>query len=208
MKKLFSAAFLISFIGTLPIGTLNTNVANYALNNNVTGAIQFGVAAIFIEVIVVRIALFLIDRLIRLRQLFKILSLMICVAILFLAFKSLEAAFQMRTIADVLPLAGKQPFYTGLLLSLLNPLHLPFWMGWTAVLKSRQVLNDNGYSIYILAVGTGTAAAFILYGLIGSFLMDVLKTQQYLINWVLGFTLLFTGLMQGYRLIMKKAIQY
>jgi threonine/homoserine/homoserine lactone efflux protein len=194
MWKLFSAAFLISFIGTLPIGTLNTHVATYALNNNFIGAIQFGVAAIFVEMIVVRLAVFFVDRLIRLQRVFKVVSLVMCVVILFLAFKSLEAAFQMRSF--VLPFAGEQPFYAGLVLSFLNPLHLPFWMGWTAVLKSRQLLLR--YDMYMLAVGLGTAAAFILYGVAGS----VLFLNMQFVNWILGFTLLLTGLMA-----IKKAIQ-
>jgi threonine/homoserine/homoserine lactone efflux protein len=204
--KLFFVAFSISFVGALPIGTLNTNVADYSLNGNFMGAFEFGVAAILVEVVLVRLALVLLDKLIRLQKLFKLLSLAACIVILFLAYKSLEAAFHMRSFQDVLPFVGMQPFYSGLVLSLLNPLHLPFWMGWTAVLKSRNVLSSNAaaYNVYIVAIGTGTCIAFIIYGIAGNYLMNTLKAQHNLINWILGLTLLLTGVVQAYKLIVKQ----
>lgn len=201
--KLFWVAFSISFVGALPIGILNTNVANFALNGDFAGAAWFGFAAILVEVVIVRIALVAIEHLVRLKKLFKILSIVFCIVILMLAYKTLEAAFRMRNFQDVLPFAGIHPFYSGLLLSLLNPLHLPFWMGWTAVLKSRKVLNNDAaaYNIFIVAISTGTLLSFTIYALTGNYLMDILKTQHNLINWVLGLTLLMTGLVQAYKLI-------
>jgi threonine/homoserine/homoserine lactone efflux protein len=204
--KLFITAFSISFIGALPIGTLNTNVANYTLNNNFIGAFEFGLAAIMVEVGLVRIALVLLDKLGHLQKLFRYLSAIFCIAILFLAYKSLEAAFHMRNFDDVLPFVGMQPFYSGLVLSLLNPLHIPFWLGWTAVLKGRKILDSKprSYNIYILAIGTGTCIAFLLYGIAGNYLMNALKAQHNLINWILGCTLLLTGLVLAYKLIARK----
>ncbi|AYL98821.1 LysE family transporter [Mucilaginibacter celer] len=201
--KLFWVAFSISFVGALPIGTLNTSVANFALNNDFAGAAWFGLAAILVEVVIVRIALVVLDQLVRLKKLFKLLSIVFCVAILVLAYKTLEAAFHMRNFQDVLPFVGMNPFYSGLLLSILNPLHLPFWMGWTAVLKSRGVLSSEtrAYNIFIIAIGTGTLLSFIIYGVAGNYLMDLLKAQHNLINWILGLTLLLTGLVQAYKLI-------
>lgn len=204
--KLFLTAFSISFIGALPIGTLNANVANYALNGNFKGAIEFGFAAIFVEVGLVRLALLALDKLDHLQKLFKYLSVVMCVGILVLAYKSLEAAFHMRNFQDVLPFVGMNAFYSGLALSLLNPLHLPFWLGWTAVLKSRKILASNpaNYNVYIAAIGTGTLMAFLIYGFAGNYLMNVLKAQHNLINWILGLTLLLTGVVLAYKLIAQK----
>jgi threonine/homoserine/homoserine lactone efflux protein len=111
----------------------------------------------------------------------------------------------MRDFEDILPFVGMQPFYSGLALSLLNPLHIPFWMGWTAILKTRKILGDRAmdYNIYIAAIGTGTCAAFTIYGFAGNFLMNTLKAQHNLINWILGCTLLLTGILLAYKLIAK-----
>ncbi|MBB3054318.1 LysE family transporter [Mucilaginibacter gotjawali] len=207
--KLFLVAFSISFIGSLPIGTLNTSVANFALNNNFMGAFQFGAAAILVEVVLVRIALIVIDKLAHLKRLFLLLSIAACIAILLLAYRTLEAAFHMKNFADVLPFVGMNAFYSGLALSLLNPLHLPFWMGWTAVLKGRKVLisTARAYNLYIIAIGSGTCTSFIIYGVAGNYLMAALKAQHNLINWILGFTLLMTGLILAYKLITKQFLK-
>jgi threonine/homoserine/homoserine lactone efflux protein len=204
--KLFTTAFSISFIGALPIGTLNTNIADYALKGNVWGALKFGFAAVMVEVVLVRIAVVLIEKLAGLQTLGKILSVLACIAIFVLAYKSLEAAFHMMSFQDDLPFVGMRPFVSGLVLSLLNPLHLPFWMGWTAVLKSRKILaaSNKDYNIYILAIGLGTTIAFIIYGIAGDFLMNSLKSAHNLINWILGCTLLLTGLIQSYKLLFPK----
>lgn len=66
--KLFWIAFSVSFVGALPIGTLNTNVASFALNNDFAGAAWFAFAAILVEVLIVRIALVVVDRLVRLKS--------------------------------------------------------------------------------------------------------------------------------------------
>ncbi|OKS88074.1 LysE family transporter [Mucilaginibacter polytrichastri] len=207
--KLFFVAFSISFIGSLPIGTLNASVANFALNNNFTGAFQFGSAAILVEIILVRIALIVIDKLTYLKRLFLLLSIAVCIVILLLAYRTLEAAFHMKNFEDVLPFVGMNAFYSGLALSLLNPLHLPFWMGWTAVLKGRNVLisTPRAYNLYIIAIGLGTSTSFIIYGFAGNYLMDALKAQHNLINWILGATLLLTGLVLAYKLINKQFLK-
>lgn len=146
------------------------------------------------------------DRIGHLQNLFKYLSAIMCVMIFFLAYKSLEAAFHMRSYQDMLPFVGMNAFYSGLVLSLLNPLHLPFWLGWTAVLKSKNILDSNiaSYNIYITAIGTGTFLAFVIYGFAGDFLMNTLKAEHNLINWILGLTLLLTGFILAYKLIAKK----
>jgi threonine/homoserine/homoserine lactone efflux protein len=204
--RLFFVAFSISFIGALPIGTLNTNVADYALNNNFRGAIEFGFAAILVEVVLVRLALVLLEKLEKLKRLFKLLSILACIVIFFLAYRALVAAFHMMNFQDSLPLLSMKPFYSGLALSLLNPLHLPFWMGWTAVLKSRKVLatDARSYNIYITAIGLGTCISFIIYGFAGNLLMNTLKAEHNVINWILGCTLLLTGCIQTYKLIKPK----
>lgn len=201
--KLFSTAFGISFLGSLPIGTLTANVTNYVLNDNLLGAIEFGIAAILVETIIVRLALIIIDKLTHLTKLFRVLSAIMCAVILVLAYKTLQAAFHMRGFNDVLPLVGFNPFLTGMVLSVLNPMHLPFWMGWTAVLKKREILNNapGSYNTYIAAIGAGTAVSFIIYGIVGNLLIGVFKEQHNFINWVLGATLLFTGILLAYKLI-------
>ena len=112
--------------------------------------------------------------------------------ILLFSFLSLEAAWHLRKTGVVIPFKGNAPFISGLLLSLLNPLHLPFWMGWTAVLRARGLLVDTRreYNIYVVAIGTGTGFAFLVYGITGHLLISFLQANQYILNWLTGWLFL------------------
>ena len=204
--KLFFYAISISFLGTLPLGTLNLSVANFAFRHDLIGAVEFSIGAISVEMTLVRVALVAIKRLEALKSMFRVFSILTSLILLALAFSSLLAAYQMQMFRASLPFSTLNPILSGLLLSLINPLHLPFWMGWTAVLKSKKVLDDRrrSYSTFIFAIGTGTSLAFCIYGTIGRFLIHLLGSREVLLNWIVGIVLLITALAQLYKTFFKK----
>jgi hypothetical protein len=203
LLRLGAYAFFISFTGTLPVGTLNVSVTNLVIDGDVRAALLFGLGAILVEVGMVRVALVIVKRLEGMDRLLGWFRLLACFVILLLAFISLEAAWRMRTAGVVIPFTGHAPFVSGLVLSLLNPLHLPFWMGWTAVLRTKGMLSDtrNEYNVYVIAIGVGTAVAFVLYGATGHLLILFLRMNQNLFNWTMGLVLLVTGMVQLWKTI-------
>lgn len=193
--KLFFFACGISLMGSLPPGTLNVSVTTLAFNKGIMAAVEFSIAAILIEMVMVRIAAFAVNKVAGLFfQLFGLLSAFI---IIILGLTTFIASFHPQSAP--IPLAGQQPFLSGLFLSLINPFHLPFWIGWTTVLKSKGILKDQ-YYLYITGIGFGTALAFIAYILAGSLLIQQLGKQQLIINRVLGCFLLAMGLWQFYKM--------
>jgi hypothetical protein len=203
--KLFFWAISISFFGTLPLGTLNLSVANYAFRHDLAGAAGFAMAAISVEMTLVRLALVVVRHLERLKRLFLLFNLLTCGILLALAFSSLLAAWQMQRFRASLPFSTLNPVFSGLLLSLINPLHLPFWMGWTAILKSKKVLDDQpwSYNTFIIAIGTGTFLAFCIYATAGRFLIQLLGSREVMLNWIVGIALLITVLAQLYKIRIK-----
>jgi hypothetical protein len=196
--RLIAYAFLISFTGSLPIGTLNVNITGLVINGDVWAAGQFGLGAILVEVGLVRIALITVKRLEGMNHLLRWFRVLACIIILLFAFINLEAAWHLRKAGISIPIARHAPFISGLVLSLLNPLHLPFWMGWTAVLRTKGLLSDTkrDYNRYVMVIGAGTVLAFIVYGVAGHFLILFLRMNQNLFNWLTGSALLVTGLFQ------------
>jgi len=203
LLRLAAYAFLISFIGSLPIGTLNVSVTNLVIDGNIPAAFLFGLGAILVEVVTVRVALVIVRRLEGMNRLFGWLRLLACIVIFLLALISLEAAWHMRKSVAVIPFTGYAPFVAGLILSLLNPLHLPFWLGWTAALRTKGLLSDtrSEYNVYVTAIGIGTGVAFLLYGMTGHLLILFLRMNQDALNWGLGIALLIAGLVQLRKLI-------
>jgi len=157
--------------------------------------------------LLVRVALLAIRRLERLTHFFKVFNVLTCGVLLFLASNSLLAAWQMEAFRATVPFPSVNPWIAGFVLSLTNPLHLPFWMGWTAILRSKKILGDGAwqYNTFIAAIGLGTATAFALYALAGGYLIRLLGSRQVLLNWVVGIALLVTAITQIYKTFFKRA---
>jgi threonine/homoserine/homoserine lactone efflux protein len=199
--KLFFWVFLISFLGSLPVGTLNVTAASLYTNNGLVAALEFATGAILVEVLLVPIAIVAVRKLERLKRFYRFFGALSCAILFVFAFLSFRMAFEMQKFQTLLPFATQRPFLSGVFLSSLNPLHLPFWMGWTAVLRSRRIFSDSAksYNVYILGIGLGTFLAFVSYGLLGNLLVGFLQDKQTALNWVIGVALLGTGVMQCYK---------
>ncbi len=192
----------ISLIGSIPVGTLNLSVVGLILKHRVADAIAFGIGAIVMEMLIVWFAILILDKLGKLKKVLTFLNLVMCVVLFVLAISSFIAAFQMEKLKDVIPFSSHYPFWAGILLSFLNPLHLPFWMGWTAVLRNKNVFVKSrfGYCVYIFSIALGTSTSFALYGFTGNLFIDFFEANQYILNWIVGFTLILTASIQTYKL--------
>src|SRR5579871_2940490 len=171
--KLFGYVLTISFLGSLPVGTLNINVAGLVINKRIPDAFAFALGAILVEMIVVRIALATVKKLKALKHLYKFFNGITCLILFLFAGMILYAALRMQKLETTLPLTSQHPFLSGLILSVLNPLHLPFWIGWTAILQSK--------------------------GIFCNILIEFLRQKQTMLNWVIGLSLLVTAFVQFYK---------
>jgi hypothetical protein len=202
--RLVAWAFCISFLGSLPVGTLNVTVSGLVVMHYPGSAIEFGVAALGVEVLLVRVALAAVAALGKLERFSRIFGVITIVILLIFATFSLRAAWLGEPLkVAATPLAMLPPLAAGLVLSLLNPLHLPFWMGWSAALRSKGILaaTPADYNFFILGIGLGTALAFFCYGMAGVFLQTHIMNEQPLINGAIGVALLGTAILQAYKLI-------
>jgi threonine/homoserine/homoserine lactone efflux protein len=206
--KLFFWALTISFLGSLPIGTLNVTVTSLVINKGIIQAVEFALGAILVEIVLVRIAIAAVKKSEGLKRLNKFFSALTCIVLFLFAWISFRAAFETHKFETVLPFTSQRPFLSGVFLSLINPLHLPFWLGWTAVLKSKKIFWDSKstYNIYVIGIGVGTSIAFFTYAILGNFLIDFLKEKQTLLNWIIGIALLVTCLLQFYKSFIKEKI--
>ena len=166
-QRLFLSVVGISFAGSLPPGILNTGVFGLVAGVGAASACWFGLGAILTEMAIVRIAhagigwTGRVDRFPR--WLWIGLSLLLV---------SLALLHSGKTAGSLQ--YAHYPFLGGLLLSLLNPLHLPFWLGWTAVLRAKNLLVNARveYHLFSVGIGVGTALAFVVYGISGHFILQ------------------------------------
>ncbi len=193
-------AATISFVGSLPPGTLNVSVSQYMVQGQANDALWFGAGAVGIEMFMVYLSAVAVQWLPKLQVLLRRFAWISFLVLMVLSFLSFRAALTMQQgSVAVLPTESLPPFVWGAVLSLINPLHLPFWIAATATLQAKVVWSakQRAYLWYALTAGAGTAMAFVVYALAAKHL--VLQGQQYLLHWVVAISLCIAALTILYR---------
>jgi threonine/homoserine/homoserine lactone efflux protein len=206
MQKLFRVFFwgmLISFLGSLPLGTMNVTVTQISVQKGIVDGFAFAAGSMIIEVIIVRIALVTMKWLAKQHRLFRLLEYITTLIILFLAVASFVAAYRMTGFVSSLPIQTLRPFWTGSLLSLTNPLHIPFWLGWSTVLINKNILQTSfcQYNWYVIGIGLGTILGFMVFIYAGNYLVLQIQQHQTILNCIIGIVLLITATIQVMKMI-------
>lgn len=207
MKKysiIFLWGILISFLGSLPPGVLNITATQITAEKGQQAAVIFASGSALAEAVIVRFALTGIKHIIIRRRLLQVLELMTAGLLLAMTVGCFIAASRMGGIANILPAYHLPHFVTGILLTIINPLHIPFWLGWTSVLMDKQVLSPvpMEYNWYIAGTGLGTFCGFLAFIFTGPFLFKAFESNQFIICLIAGFVLLMISLLH-----IKKMIQ-
>jgi threonine/homoserine/homoserine lactone efflux protein len=159
----FAIAFFFSFVGTLPPGSLNLTVIQLGLNRRMNTAIRMSVAAAIVEYPYAWLAVEfqeLISRSLDITQNFKLFGSLVMIAL-----GALNLLSTVKSSSNRISRLQENGFRAGVVLGVLNPLAIPFWIAMTAYLKSRGwVTLSNGLELhsYLLGVSTGTLAVFVV----------------------------------------------
>lgn len=204
--RIFFAGMLISFLGTLPLGTLNIAAMQIALTDGFRPALYFALGALLVEVIFVRVSLVAMHWVTRHKRLFGLLEWIAVVVVAALAISSFRAAMDPEVEKNVILSNTIHRFWLGVMLSAVNPLQIPFWFGWSAVLFSKKILTpDNSrYNIYILGIGLGTLAGNMVFILGGKYITEYFDASQQVINLVIGAIFAVTAILLAIKRIFKR----
>lgn len=190
MIQTFFVAFFFSYIGSIPPGTINISVVQLTLTGRIKEAVQFALAAALVEFVYATLAVgvqFLFVSKLDFTLHFKIVaaSVMIVLGLVNFFGKSRRTGEQ----KSILPMAG---FKKGVVISIFNPLAIPFWIAVTAYLESHAwiAINRQTFWIYIAGISTGT------FLLLSTLVLIVSKFRvsfdSFVVNKVTG--LIFMGL--------------
>ncbi|TAH05719.1 MAG: lysine transporter LysE, partial [Sphingobacteriales bacterium] len=206
MFRLFVTGLFISFLGALPMGTLNMSAMQIAITDGYYPAVLFALGALMVEMIYVRMTLVAMGWFRAHKKLLLVMEWLTLVIILVLAASSFYTAMHPTLKANPILSNSIHRFWLGAGLSAINPLQIPFWFGWSTVLTGKGILVRNGYNYvyYILGIGIGTFIGFTVFIFGGKLLVDRLDAQQNLIQWILGGIFLITGIIQAVRMLRQK----
>src|SRR5687767_1259618 len=188
LLRIFLTALGISFLGTLPLGSLNIAAMQISASDGVWPAIKFSLGALTVEVIYVRVSLVAMDWVRKRKKLFKALEWITVLLIAALAVSSFIAAADPYVHKNVILSNTLPRFYLGVMMSAMNPVQIPFWFGWSTVLFTKKILevNHTQFNLYILGIGIGTFIGNLIFIFGGRLIVDHLNTKQHILNYIIG----------------------
>jgi threonine/homoserine/homoserine lactone efflux protein len=206
--RIFLTGLLISFLGSLPLGTMNVAATTITVQYGVKTALLFCLGGVLIEISYVRIALVAMDRVIKHYKIFRVFEWLTVMLILALALGTFLAAGRLSGIGKALPIDVTHPFLLGIVLSATNPLHITFWFGWTTILLDKRILIPKipFYNIYIAGIGIGSLLGYNVFIFGGNYLINKLKVNQNILSWLIGSVLFITAIIQSFRIIRKPLV--
>ncbi|MBL0135574.1 MAG: LysE family transporter [Chitinophagaceae bacterium] len=204
--KIFFTGLFISFLGTLPLGTLNVAALQISVSDGVTPALYFSIGALTVEMIYVRLSLVAMDWVRKNEKFFKWLEWATVVVVLALAISSFIAAGKTSEGKNMILSNTLPRFWLGVVMSSISPMQIPFWFGWSAVLFSKKVLlpRKDHYWAYIFGIGTGTFTGNLVFIYGGYLMIDWVNAHNATMNIIIGSIFVLTAIIQLYR-IFKKA---
>jgi threonine/homoserine/homoserine lactone efflux protein len=207
--RVFVTGLFISFLGTLPLGTLNISAMQISVSDGVRPALYFVLGALLVEIVYVRVSLVAMHWVYKHKRLFRWLEWATVLIIVALAVSSFVAAADPVVKKNVLLSRSIHRFWLGVIMSAINPLQIPFWFGWSTVLFTKKVLERrNGhYNIYISGIGIGTFIGNLVFIFGGRFIVDRLNANQQMLQWVIGGIFAITAIIMIWKLAKKSEPQ-
>jgi threonine/homoserine/homoserine lactone efflux protein len=151
-------AFIFSFLGSIPPGSINLSVLQLALENKIGAALRFALAAAIVEFPYVIIALQFEDWLSSSAMIINNIKLI--TAIVMIALGAINTIAYFRTSPTrILSKLSASGFRKGLIISILNPMAIPFWVGLIAYLHHQKWIVSNNWTakiVFALGVAAGT----------------------------------------------------
>jgi threonine/homoserine/homoserine lactone efflux protein len=208
LVKVFFWGLVISFLGTLPLSTLNVAAMQISVQEGVQKAMNFSLGTIFTEMIYVGVALVGINWVRKQKKLFRWLEWITFIIVAALAIGSFIAATKQYESKNIILNNHMNRFVLGLILSAVTPMHIPFWFGWSTVLFTKKILQPIRYYYYLYIVGSGIgtfmANCIFIFG--GKYIVEKLNANQNTLNWIIGGIFAVTAMIQLIKILLHKDV--
>jgi len=206
LVKVFFWGMIVSFLGSLPLGTLNVAAMQISVQESIQNAILFSLGSLLVEMIYVRISLVGINWVRKQKKLFRWMEWITLGIVLALAVGSFVAAMQPHHAKNVMLNNNINRFLLGVMLSAISPMQIPFWFGWSTVLFTKNILKPKNsfYNIYIVGIGLGTLLGNCVFIFGGKWIVSKMNGNQNLMNWIIGGIFAVTAVIFLIKILLNK----
>jgi threonine/homoserine/homoserine lactone efflux protein len=207
---IFFTGMVISFLGSLPLGTLNIAAMQISISDGFQQAFLFSLGSLTAEAVYVRLSLIAMDWVRKQQKLFRILEWVTLGIVVALAVSSFYSAMQPTVHKNVILNSSLHRYLLGFIMSAVNPIQIPFWFGWSTVLFTKNILlpKNSHYNSYIGGIAIGTLMGNLVFIFGGKLIANKINNHQNILNWVIGGIFAITALIQLYKMLTKKDVQH
>lgn len=188
-------AFMVSYVGSIPPGTINVSVMQLSIIKKHRAALFLGIAASSVEFIYAGITVqfhLLLERNDQIASYFQIVT---SLALVGLGIANIFSKSSSASVKVDEKLTGRHGFLRGLVLGFLNPMTIPFWLALTTYLENDGwiSISDYGFWLYLTGISAGTFCLLLTVDALGKRFSQV-ADNNFLVHKVPGFILLGLGL--------------
>ena len=208
MKNLKNIAvgFLVSFLGSIPLGYLNVIGFDIYNSEGIRSTILFLLGVICIECCVIYLTLIFADKLFKKEKLLKFIegfSVLFMFVLAYIFYSSANSDDPNRTVFSN---TCDNFFIAGIVYSCLNFIQVPFWLSWNLYLlngKFIEISNNRKY-LYIFGTLAGTFCGMLALILsLHYFANNVEFLSKYLMKFIIPLVFVGLGVFQGIKFYRK-----
>jgi threonine/homoserine/homoserine lactone efflux protein len=191
--QVFLVGAAISFIGSIPPGTLNLAVLQLGMEQKIKTALRFALAVAIIEYPYAWIGVVFEDWVTSSPIIVDNFQLITAIVMTVIGAFSIWSA---RKPSEFSVRFNESGFRRGIILSILNPMAIPFWVAYTAFLKSQGWIDVSTSWLvhsYVLGTAIGVLILLIIFAFLAKRLAHYVKDNR-IVKMVPGVTLLVLGL--------------
>ena len=145
--------FGVSFVGSIPLGYLNIIGFEIYSKSGIYSLIPYLAGVVCVEVLVIYFTLIFAKKILENKKILKWIEIFSIVFLLVLActfFLKNESKNQNLLIKYI----AYSPFFIGIILSSLNFIQIPFWIGWNLYLVNEKYIDLDNKLKFIYITGT------------------------------------------------------
>lgn len=211
LLPVFFAGFLVSFLGQLPLGNLNVLATQISVEESYTNAWLFSIAGAIVEVTYLRIALNSSGWMMHNKMLFNYVSWFTVLLFFTLGFISIRKAIKQKEPKSKGFLINNNVnrFLLGLMLSVINPMQIPFWFFWGTYFIHNGTVKPTAadFNFFTIGAGLGTLSGQAIYIHGGNWLIRKLKASHKILNIIMGAVFIISASVQVYKIFFESWVK-
>jgi threonine/homoserine/homoserine lactone efflux protein len=149
--QVFILSFFISLLGTIPPATINITVVQLSLKSKFRSAMLLSLGAVIMDTmyagLAVSVQIYLAEQL-EFTNYFYLIAALVLLVLGIVSLKTKSSASTIKTVDD-----AKAGLLKGIILGVLNPLAMPFWLGITTYLQMNGWINLVGVNFWSYLIG-------------------------------------------------------